>query len=337
MKSQKIFLFLLLLPKMIFSETIVEGLIWNGTKGQYAKPEKIEIIELSEEGMNPIKTFQEPGEIEKQFRIVLKNQRPVLIRVHYKGESYIELINTEDLKKKIVKKKIIVYDTTNNLKQLKINTGFQVTKYSDGLEINMIYAIQNKTIPPQTISGDKILFSLPENAKIIQASLTHEKSQMPVRVNLIEKNGYYILDKNIKPGNTELLIQVELSNYIYKKRIDPVLQEIQKQEKSSDKILSVFMWRPEDVKPNILDNSATIEEKNVPNLGKAYFIYYQKPEIILDFSKGSSLFKNPMKAYRNPIFDTSYKTIFALLSGIFIIFLIIPIIATSGIRITKNA
>lgn len=330
MKNQLILLFLVL-PYVLWGETLIQVTIWNGTKNKIVRSEKIEIIELTEEGMKPFLTYDDPKE---QFSFSLQNlSSPILIRVYYQGESYIELINSSDLKKNVIYKKIVVYDTTEDIQNLLINTGVQVTKYSDGLEVNMIYAIQNKTNPPKTIRGDLLKFHLPENAKINQISLIHEKSQMPVRANLKQINDYYILDKNIKPGNTELMIQVEIPNFIYKKKIDTFLKDLQ--TKSNSKILSVFLWRPEDIQPTIL--GGTLEEKSVPNLGKAYFVYSDESEIVLDFSKGSFLFKNPMKAYSNPIFSTPLKTMIALFLGIFILFLIIPIISTSGIRITKDA
>jgi len=321
---------LFFIPIGLFSQTIVQVSVWNGSTLTFTKAEKVEVIELTEEGMNPLKTIEESKE---QYQFILEKKSPVLIRVYYKNESYVELINSEDLKKNLIQKRIFVYDTTDNLTNLIIHTGMQVTKYKENLEINMIYAIQNKSNPPKTIRGDLLQFALPENATIIQATLSNEKSQMPIRVNLIKNNDYFTIDKNIKPGNSELLIQIEIPNYIFKKKVDPILTLLNKN--SEAKILSVFMWRPLDLKPTV--QGGTMEEKNIPNLGSAYFVYYQEPEIIVDFSKGSFLYKNPLKAYSNPIFDTRTKTLIGIALGLFLIFLLIPIIYTSGIRITKDA
>ncbi len=320
---------LFLLPLGLFSQTIVQVSVWNGSTSTFAKPEKLEVIELTEQGMNPLKTIEDAQE---QYQIVLEKKSPTLIRVNYKNESYVELINSEDFKKNYITKRIIVYDTTDNLTNLIINTGLQVTKYKENLEVNMIYAIQNKSNPPKTIPGELLQITLPENANILQASLSNEKSPMPVRVNLIKNHDYYSIDKNIKPGNSELIIQIEIPHFILKKKVDPILSRI---NDHNSKILSVFMWRPQDLKPTI--QGGVIEEKNIPNLGSAYFVYYQEPEIIVDFSKGSFLYKNPLKAYSNPIFDTRTKTFIGIALGLFLIFLLIPIIHSSGIRITKNA
>jgi hypothetical protein len=328
MKKQIRLFLLFLLPLGLFSQTMVQVSVWNGSTSTFAKPEKLEVIELSEQGMNPLKTLEEPKE---QYQILLEKKSPTLIRVHYKNESYVELINSEDLKKNFISKRIIVYDTTDNLSNLIVHTGMQVTKYKENLEINMIYAIQNKSRPPKTIRAELLQFALPENAKIIQASLSNENSPMPLRVNLIKNQDYYSIDKNIKPGNSELIIQIEIPNYILKKKVDPILSRIN----NDSKIVSVFMWRPQDLKPTI--QGGVIEEKSVPNLGSANFVYYEEPEILLDFSKGSFLYKNPLKAYSNPIFDTRTKTVIGIALGLFLIFLLIPIIHTSGIRITKNA
>ncbi len=317
---------LFLVSQSLFCEIILESSIWNATRSIPVEAEKIEIIELTDEGMKPLITLDQP---KKNFQTSIP-QKPILIRVQYQGETYIEFVNNEELKKNQIQKKITVYDKTTEIKNLVIHSGFQVTKYSENLEIHMIYAIQNKTIPPRTISSDEIIFSIPENATILNATLTHSLSQIPVRVNLIKtENNFYKIDKSIKPGNSELIIQIEVPNFILKNQIDPILLKLNPQKE----IFRVFMWKPEDIQPII--NGGKFEEKQVPNLGKAYFVYYMEPTISIDFSKGSVLFKNPLKAYTNPIFDKSYKTISGIVLGIFIIFLIIPIISTSSIRI-KN-
>lgn len=330
---KRIFLlsFIFLIPQFIFSETYLHGIVWNSTNSQMVISDKIEIIQLTEEGMKPLQTFENQSE----FRILLKNEFPYLIRVQYKNETYNEIINLNDLKNKTLLKKIHVYEITHQIDNLIINTGYQITKYSDGLEINKIYAIQNKTIPPRTISSEKLLFSLPENAEILQATITHEHTQMPIKLNLIkDEKGFYKLDKHIKPGNSEVLIQIKLSSYNFNSFVDPILLELQKRL-NQERIMTVFMWRPEDAYPSL--EGGEIKEKHVPNLGKAYLVYYDSNQIKVDFSKGSFLYKNPLKAYSNPIFDSPLKTILGIILGVFLIFLIIPIVATSGIRITKNA
>lgn len=326
-----LFILILIIPHLIFSETFLLGTIWNGTNSKIVKSSKIEVIQLSEEGMKPVQTFENQSD----FQILLQSQSPYLIRVEYNNEIYNEIINMKDLKNKTLRKKIYVYDTTNQIDKLVINTGYQITKYAEGLEINKIYAIQNKTIPPRTISSEQLLFSLPENAEILQATISHEYTQMPIKLNLKKnEDGFYRLDKNFKPGNSEIVIQFTISGYIYDYKVDPILQQLQKIS-NQEKIMTVFMWRPEDAYPKL--QGGEIKEKQVPNLGKAYLVYYDSDHIKVDFSKGSFLYKNPLKAYSNPIFDKPTKTVIGIILGLFLIFLFIPIIATSGIRITKNA
>lgn len=300
-------------------EKLLEIRIVNQTNKTLSKIDSLEILEITEEGLKTIQTFSTIG---PKILVQINSPSPLLLRAIYKGEIYMTFIPSQEMNKSRIEKMISIYDTTKEIKDLWIHSGMQITKYEKGLEINLIYALQNKG--NTTVLPDQLFFSIPESAKNLQANLSYEFSQFPIKVNLepieVNQKRYYKIDKAIKPGNSELIIQFEIEGFRFENSIDPIWELLNK----NNKFFRVLMWKPIDIMPEI--QGGTIEKKQLQNLGEAYFVYYDSKEILLDFSKGNFIYKDPMRSYKNPIFDNSLKTTFGIILGVFLLFLILGIL-----------
>lgn len=301
-------------------EKFLNLIFFNQTKSQPTKVETLELIEITEEGMKPLYHFDSVG---PTFSFTINQQKPFLIRVTYKGESYSMFLTEKDINQKLIKKRIDVFDTTSEIKKISIHSGMQILKNENGLEINLIYAIQNQD--NKAILPEGFYFSIPDNAKNIRSTLNYQFSQIPIRVNLREvewnQKKYYKIDKAIKPGNSELIVQFEIDGYNFSNSIDPIWKKLNSDLKKP--FFRVFMWKPSDLTPKLLGGK--IEKKQLQNLEDAYFIYYESDEIYLDFQEGGFIYSNPMKLSKNPFFDTTLKTTVALILGLLLTFLIVSL------------
>lgn len=320
MKNKLLFFLIFYTFFQIFAEEkLLDIQIINQTYKTLSKVDSLEILELTEEGT---KTFQTFSNIGPRIYVQINSHSPLLLRATYKGEIYMSFISNQEMNKSRIEKIISIYDITKEIKNLWIHSGMQITKYEKGLEITQIYAIQNKG--NKTILPDLVYFSIPENAKIFNAYLNYEFSQMPLKVNLKQiehkQKKYYIIDKSFKPGNSELIIQFEIDGFKFQNTIDPIFEFLNE----NNKFFRVLMWKPMDLFPEI--QGGILEKKQLQNLGEAYFVYYDSKEILLDFSKGNFIYKDPMKSYKNPIFDNSLKTTLGILLGVFLLFLILGIL-----------
>ncbi|MCS7205746.1 MAG: hypothetical protein NZ853_08615 [Leptospiraceae bacterium] len=311
------------------AQFLIQAEIWNGTTSTPAKADKIEIFELTEEGIQLRKTIEEPT---SYFEYPVSTINPYIIRAHYRDEFYGEMISNQEFQQKNIRKKVFVYETTKDLQGLDFHSGYQITKFDKNLEIQMIYVIKNQTNPPKSILPSEVEFYLPKNANILIATISYEKTKIPQRVEVQKKEESFVINRAFKPGNSELVVQVEIPEFHFEHQIDPIQNKIKKE---NQRIFRVIMWRPEELQPKV--EGGTLEEKQIPNLGKAFFIYYDQSVVKMDFSQGPVIFKDPLKAYKNPIFDKPWKTTFALILGTLLIFLLIPIFAGLQIRVSKHA
>ncbi len=294
------------------------------------KVETLELIEITEEGMKPLYRFDSVGPV---FTMNLAVKQSFLLRATYKGEFYSVFVSEKEINQTIIRKKIDVYDIADNLENLSFHSGMQIVKNENGLEVSMFYAIQNQS--NKAIVPNAFYFSIPEGAKNIRSTFNYEFSQIPIRVNLQEvewnQKKYYKIDKAIKPGNTELIIQFQIEGYHFSNSIDPVWEKIHPNSKKP--FFRVFMWNPKDLTPKLL--GGRMEKKQLQNLEDVYFIYYESTEIFLDFQEGSFIYSNPMKLAKNPIFHTPKKTTIALILGFFLSFLVLGLFPLS--KMIRNA
>ncbi len=320
MKNFKLFLLYFFIIFPIYSEKIIiEGMIINQTKKQKQNVEKIEIIALTEEGMNNLITKENQ---KADFSFSVDSNSPLMIRVHYQNETYVSLIHQQELKKEKVFKQIPVYEVSQNIKDLSIHSGIQVLRTPEGLEMDLVYAIQNKTQPPYTIQISDPIFYIPENSEILSATFMDE-AMVPVNISLTHiKENQYSLKKSFKPGNSEINIKLKLKNYQFSFAIDPVFYLT----KQNHNFFKVLIWKPEDAIPEVY--GAELEKKNIPNLGNVYLIHYKEEIAKFKFNKGSFFYSNPMEAYYIPIFDTWWKTLLAVILGIILFFLILSFISS---------
>ncbi|MFN3604665.1 MAG: hypothetical protein ACK4UJ_08155 [Leptonema sp. (in: bacteria)] len=296
--------------------------VFNQTKKIPTIVDSLEIIEITEEGLKPMFSYTSVGPM---FSLTIKQKSPLLIRANYKGEVYNTFVLEKELGNSIIKKQIDVYETTSQIDNLFIHSGIQITKNEEGLDVNFIYVFQNRG--NRAILPDVLYFSIPENAKNIQATINYEFSQVPLRISLkevfLDQQKYYTLNRTIKPGNAELFIQFQLDGYTFSNSIDPIWKKIRKSQE--EKFFRVFMWKPVDIQPEI--TGGRIEKKQMENLSDAYFIYYDSETIHIDFTKGNFIYKNPMKSYKNPIFDTTFKTTLGIILGLLLVFLFLGFVS----------
>lgn len=318
----------------------IEGRIQNGSTGQFAKADNLELIKI-EEGMQVIQTLKNVGPTFK-FEPVELTGAPLLIRATHNSETFIAALQPPtSVNQTKLTREIVVFDDGAKLSDISFHSGLQISRLKDGLDVNIVYAIANHSKPQRTFDLTGLQFPVPNDAKDLKINLTHEDAGMPVNLSpkLNDAGDSVELKRKIRPGTSELSIRFKLDSYVFKDRVDfskelLVNRTNKKDAKNTNSFFRVLIWRPANAMPKIEGGES--KELEIPNLGKAVQVFYNEDTVTYTFDQGDVWFDNPMASDDNPIFDKTYKTVLAVILALFVLFVLLSIIAGSRIRLSRQ-
>lgn len=297
------------------------GTITNGTTGAPVAPEEIQLLRPGQTGMQVLQSIR-PGTVSFKFDPV-PVQGPVLVRSLYAGETYIHVVPPTE-KFYNAPQQVTVYEVGARAEDILITSGLQVVKHKESLKLSRVFAIENRSKPPRAFAGSGLKFFVSPDAKNVRAQLQHQGS-MPVP-NALTPEGK--LARGIRPGNSELTLEYEISGFQLEERA---------QEFSGSPAKHAFLvvvFQPADAKPKV--EGASVEELQIPNLGPALRINFGTDSAKFDFSNGGYIIENPLKSDVNAVFDESWKVLVALLFTIIILFLGASVLASSGVSFVRQ-
>lgn len=320
----------------------IYGSLQNGTTGQPVRVDRLELIRIDERegGERAMQSLQvlEPAGPVFQFRPVDRRGAPLLIRATRLGDATVQIVplSPESVRQGkaplSVPVHITVFDRGATPDDVEIHSGLQVSRVKDGLDITLVYAIANHSRPPRSFAPGDLIIPVPADARDLNLTLTSRESGMPVTLKPIPVPGGVGFDHPILPGASELLARFRIDGYTYHDRIDFAKETERKAagekpagEKAGPTFARVLIWRPPDAKPDV--EGGTIHEFNIPDLGHALQVTYERDEVIYHFRNGGIWYENPMDSHSNPIFDNPWKTAVGLLAGLTILLLIVSILA----------
>lgn len=318
----------------------IEGRIQNGSTGQFAKADNLELIKI-EEGMQVIQTLKNVGPAFK-FEPVELTGAPLLIRATHNNETFIAALQPPtSVNQTKLTREIVVFDDGAKLSDISFHSGLQISRLKDGLDVNIVYAIANHSKPQRTFDLTGLQFPVPKEAKDLKINLTHEDAGMPVNLSpkLSDAGDSVELKRKIRPGTSELSIRFKLDSYVFNDRVDfskelLVNRSNKKDAKTTNSFFRVLIWRPANAMPKIEGGES--KELEIPNLGKAVQVFYNKDTVTYTFDQGDVWFDNPMASDDNPIFDKTYKTVLGVILALFVLFVLLSIIAGSRIRLSRQ-
>jgi cytochrome c-type biogenesis protein CcmI len=312
----------------------VEGRILNGTTGQLARVDQLELIKI-DNGMQVVETLKEAGP-NFRFKQVEQAGAPLLVRATHEGDSFISVIPPQESdgpQQKPIRTDITVYDRGARLEDMTFHSGLQVSKLRNGLNVTLVYAIDNKSKPGRSFDISDLTFPVPSDAKNLRVSVAHQSSGMPVNLEPEIVSGGIRLRRALRPGMSELSIQFNTETHVLKDRVD-FTKNLLVNGRGDRPFFRVLIWRPADAIPEI--KGGTARELDIPKLGKALQVVYDTDEVTFDFKAGGIWFDNPMDSDENPIFDHPYKSGIGLLFSLTILLLLLSILTGSKFRLTRD-
>ena len=290
-------------------KTQIKGVIKNMTGAKTNSILTIELFKLAT-GMQLIKKIKPIGK-SFVFSSVKKINSPYLIRGLYQGASYTILIPPSERFWK-AKQVLKIYESGANIKDIHISSALYVIKKKDGLSIEEIFNIQNKSFPPRSFPMEKILFNIPVNATGVKSSINYihtYKVPIPLEVKRHKDGSFF--DHGLKPANSILTLRYNINGY--KLRHKPwEIRENNAVKYSNPSVEAILIWRPANAVPIV--KGASHSKVNIPGVGSAYKINYKnKGYTDLNFKEGDIVILDPIKSDINPVLDTPVKTIIVLL------------------------
>lgn len=321
-----------LAPALHAAPVAVEGRIINGTTGQPARVEQLELLKI-QEGMQVVETLKAAG---PNFRFTPIEQAgaPLLVRATYAGDSFISVIPpVERPGQEALQTDLTVYDRGARIDDIEFHSGLQISRLREGLDVTLVYAINNNSKPGRSFDISDLTFPVPADAKELRVSVAHQSGGMPVTLEPETVTGGIRLKRALRPGMSELSIRFVTDTHIFKDRVD-FTKDLLVNRGDGRPFFRVLIWRPADAIPAITGGNGT--ELDIPNLGKAMQVVYDEDEVIYEFKAGGIWFENPMASDENPIFDHPWKSGIGVLLGLTILLLFLSILTGSKFRLTRD-
>lgn len=318
---------LILLPVKVVSQPATEtltvrGQIVNGTTGQPAKADRLELIELNQ-GMQIKQVLQNAGPV-FEFRPFEAAQAPVMIRAMYQDQPYVTMIPPVS-KNRNAPQKVTVYETGYEPGTMQVNSGLQLTRTIDGILVARVYAVANES--NRTIPGEKLVFFVPDSAKDLKVTARYRQG-MPIDLSLKKEGHWHWTERGFRPGFTEMAVEFTIEDDSFEERPDRIAEMDTNQP---DGFSRVILWRPPDAKPQI-EGADQVKEVQVPDLGSAIQASFSRP-VTITMDSGSVWFENPMQSDTNPVFNSATITIAGILIVLAVIFSLLALLSGFQIRI----
>lgn len=308
----------ILCQALLADKITLKGNIKNGTTGRAVGADSLTVLSL-ENGMQQIYSQQN---ISANFIIEgveVPKSAPILLQVVYQGVHYNQLIPPVATARK-KQLEIIVYDTIDSLKNLKINSLVQVVREQTGIRFYKIFLLDNQNQPARAIANQKqpLRVYIPVGASQINGQLKHKGAKMGIPIQLTASEEGTKLSRAILPGHSEL----EVSYLI------PDSTGMIKDRMLFDNIAE---FRPIFLKPTSMQVKFTGAVKaeeiegEIPNGLRGYRVYYPEDQTIaMSFSGGQPVVERShsiaRKVVNGRIFTTRLKSIYATLSIIGLLF-----------------
>lgn len=326
-----LFLFVGMAPALRAAPVAVEGRIINGTTGQPARVEQLELLKI-EEGMQVVETLKAAG---PNFRFAPIEQAgaPLLVRATYAGDSYISVIPPVARPgQKTLQTDLTVYDRGARIDDIEFHSGLQISRLREGLDVTLVYVINNNSKPGRSFDISDLTFPVPADAKELRVSIAHQSGGMPVTLEPETATGGIRLKRALRPGTSELSIRFLTDTHIFKDRVD-FTKDLLVNRGEGRPFFRVLIWRPADAIPAITGGKG--KELDIPNLGKAMQIVYDEDEVVYEFNTGGIWFENPMASDENPIFDHPWKSAIGVLLGLTMLLIFLSILTGSNFRLRR--
>ncbi|MBI3396098.1 MAG: hypothetical protein HY042_09705 [Spirochaetia bacterium] len=277
----------------------IHGFITNVTTGAPTRVDKLSLLRPSQ-GMAILEAIENAGP-SFEFKPITLAGGPLLLRAEYGGDSYVSVINPGP--KILDSHKVTVFETGAPSESVRVTQALQVMKTEQGLKITKIVAVDNASSPPRSTKNGELKVYIPEEAPEVKAQVTHESSQMPVKVEIKRDKTTGIFARGIRPGSSEITIEYTLQDNSFKDELASLASGPPQKH-----AFAVMLWKPEDAKPTVTGGKA--ENVDIPDFGKAIRVSYPASgTVTYDFSAGSLLIIDPETADRNPLFDSAPKTV----------------------------
>ncbi len=312
-------------------DLIVSGTLRNGTRGGAPTgAEELALIQLAG-GMSILQTLKNPGP-NFRFQPVPRPNSPLLLRAVYQGETYTAMIPpTPQMQNR--PQTVTVYDPGAPRDQVALQSALRVTKTGEGLQVEQLFVISNRSQPERSWSLRDYAIYIPPAAEGVQANLTHESTRMPVPLDVAAYpeagENFHRLERAVRPGESQLQINYALADVRFFDRLPRHMDAPDANSNSTEitdpQAFRIVMWRPENAEPSV--EGGTVIPETIPGLGRAYRVVYPNGGLTYDFSAGGVFFGNPMTSDINPIFDTDIKTGAGLVAAVLLFFLLISIFA----------
>jgi cytochrome c-type biogenesis protein CcmI len=130
-----------LAPALHAAPVAIEGRIINGTTGQPARVEQLELLKI-QEGMQVVETLKAAG---PNFRFTPIEQAgaPLLVRATYAGDSFISVIPpVERPGQEALQTDLTVYDRGARIDDIEFHSGLQISRLREGLDVTLVYALK---------------------------------------------------------------------------------------------------------------------------------------------------------------------------------------------------
>ncbi len=307
--------------------------ITNGTTGRPTGVEQIELLRI-QEGMQPLQTFSDAGP-RVSFEPVEMTQAPLLVRATFQGDSYISVLRPgQQPDSQSITTQITVYDRGASLDDIDFNSGLQISRLPDGLDVTLVYAANNRSKPARAFDISGLTFPVPDDVADLNVNITHSTGGMPVPVEPERVPGGIRLNRALRPGMSQLSIRFKTDSHVFTDRVDFIKEQLAKQGKDRP-FFRMLIWRPADAVPTI--TGGTGKEIEIPDMGKALQVVYDEDEVQYHFNRGGVWYENPMATDENPIFDHPWESAIGVLLGLTLLLLVLSILTGSGLRLTRNS
>lgn len=321
MKTMKFFstFMYLFFANFLFSETIsIKVSLTNGTTGQKGFADTIKVIAL-QGGMLPIREIKNQSGEFIIDKLEVEPSSPLLLQATYKNANYNKMIPpTAEFRKKIQELK--VYETTENQKELIVNSLLQISREENSLRIFKIFLIKNASNPLKSFYSESspLEIFIPTEAKEISSQLTQGDSKMAIPINFTDGKKGKQFPRAILPGTSELQISysIDAENLSDAEFTDQILFE-------DPKIERIIFYRPKSMKVEILNAKESVPILNdLPSGVGAYRVKYNSDPIKILVSGGKPEVKisEGRKVVNGNIFNTWQKSILGIIGVLGILF-----------------
>lgn len=288
---------------------VVHGQIVNGTTAQKSRVDRLTLYEMEQSGLKTVQVLEKTGPM-FQFDPIQVPQAPLLIAADIGKETFFRMLHPGDANFTLPQR-IFVFDSGAQGNSVRLTSMTMFTKLKDGLFVERIYVITNRSMPPRLLEASGFRLQLPEDARDLQAYMRLEDTNLSLPVELKPTPEGYSMDRSLRPGNHTLHISFRIPGHVFQDSM-PDLTTVGDTQGAISHNFRVISWKPEDAKPVV--TGAEAKEIDVPDFDRAMHVTYEEGQKVrFDFGAGGYVIEKLVDEHYLPLF---YRGEYALIGSL---------------------